>query len=262
MAVEAPHMELFPPQSLANSNREFIKPNQVIADIYNTQMMKVDSAPPLAAIMPENQLPFYQSTNICHPASAKTSMNKSESVVTYNIPSSQRKRPRNSTTDSNANDLIISEKNKLFRSEQSFLDQDTIYQFQQQQSEIEFFIAQHAEKMKLEMEERRIRQSTMWLSAIQETVMKKLKGKDEEIQRMGKLNWVLQERAKSLSVENQIWMDLAQNNEAAANSLRNDLENILAHFNEEHHNYGCAAVDPLSDDAESCYGSNDLDGRR
>jgi len=40
------------------------------------------------------------------------------------------------------------------------------------------------------------------MRALQEVVEKKLKEKDDEIQRLGKLNWVLQERVKSLSVEN------------------------------------------------------------
>ncbi|KAK5826111.1 hypothetical protein PVK06_021021 [Gossypium arboreum] len=106
--------------------------------------------------------------------------------------------------------------------------------------------------MRLEVEERRKRQSRMLITAIQESVMKKLKEKDEEIQRIGKLNWVLQERVKSLYVENQLWRDLAQTNEATANSLRNNLEQVLAHAGDS--GRGGAA---LADDAESSCGSSD-----
>lgn len=84
------------------------------------------------------------------------------------------------------------------------------------------------------------------MSAFQENFAKKLMEKDEEIQRMGKLNWVLQERVKSLWLENQIWRDLAQTNEATANNLRSDLEQVLAH------------VSSKDSDAESSCGSNDL----
>ena len=96
----------------------------------------------------------------------------------------------------------------------------------------------------------------MLVSAIQESVMKKLKEKDEEMQRMGKLNWVLQERVKSLYVENQIWRDLAQTNEATANSLRSNLEQVLAHVSEERHVSGGGGA-TVADDAESSCGSSD-----
>lgn len=93
----------------------------------------------------------------------------------------------------------------------------------------------------------------MILSAIQEAVLKKLREKDEEIQRMGKLNWVLQERVKSLYIENQIWRDLAQSNEATANSLRYNLEQVLqANIStEDHHRHA------TEDDAESSCSSSD-----
>ncbi|XP_066311161.1 probable BOI-related E3 ubiquitin-protein ligase 2 [Miscanthus floridulus] len=50
----------------------------------------------------------------------------------------------------------------------------------------------------------------------------------EEIQRMGRLNnSALEERVKSLYVEAQVWRDLAQSNEAAANALRDELQQVL-----------------------------------
>jgi len=39
----------------------------------------------------------------------------------------------------------------------------------------------------------------------QKAMEKKLKEKDEEIQRLGKLNWLFRERLNSLSVENHMW---------------------------------------------------------
>jgi E3 ubiquitin-protein ligase BOI-like protein len=95
--------------------------------------------------------------------------------------------------------------------------------------------------LKLE-EQRRI-----LVSAFQEIFTKKLKEKDEEIQRMGKLNWALQERVRSLYAENQIWRELAQNNEATANTLRSNLEQVLAHAGDG---------DGDDSDAESSCGSN------
>lgn len=82
----------------------------------------------------------------------------------------------------------------------------------------------------------------------------KLKEKDEHIQKMGKLNMALQERVKSLYVENQLWRDLAQTNEATAMSLRCNLEQVLAQVSNERFPAGGAAV---AEEAESCCGSND-----
>jgi len=107
------------------------------------------------------------------------------------------------------------------------------------------------EKVRMELEEQKMRQSRMLACMIQETIAKKLKEKDEEIQRIGKLNWMLQEKVKSLSAENQVWRELAQTNETTANYLRNNLEQVMAHVNEGHHH---AAV--ADDDAESSCGSN------
>lgn len=117
--------------------RDFIKSNQVNA---NTQM---DSFFPFAEPMPEQtMLPFYQTFD-CNPISTKTSMDKADSGLTYNIPA-PRKRQRDSINDLDAF-FPVSQKQKL-SGFSSFLDQDIIFQLQQQQSEIDRFIAQHVSK--------------------------------------------------------------------------------------------------------------------
>ncbi|KAK8349758.1 hypothetical protein V6Z11_A06G166400 [Gossypium hirsutum] len=216
MAVEARHLNIFSSQFITNSHRVFIKSNQGIGEIYNTQM---DSCVPLI------------DSNSMHEVSAP------------------RKRSRDSFT--NGFDSYSLPQNNNLSGASSDVDDDVFSQIQQQH-DIDRFISDHTEKMRLEVEERRKRQSRMLITAIQERVMKKLKEKDEEIQRIGKLNWVLQERVKSLYVENQLWRDLAQTNEATANSLRNNLEQVLAHAGDS--GRGGAA---LADDAESSCGSSD-----
>ncbi|KAJ6417885.1 hypothetical protein OIU84_001299 [Salix udensis] len=189
--------------------------------------------------MPETLLSFYQSSLGCDPVSAKAS-NKDDSGLTYNVPAvvAPRKRPRDSIND-NFDAFHASQKTKI----------------QQQQSETDRLIAEHNQKVRMELEDRRKRQSRMLVSAIQEGMVKKLKEKDEEIQRMGKLNWVLQEKVKSLYLETQIWRDLAQANEATANSLRSNLEQVLAHVSEDRYVNGGRAT--VEDDAESSCGSSD-----
>lgn len=112
---------------------------------------------------------------------------------------------------------------------------------------------EQAEKVRMELKEQKMRHSRMLLGAIQEAMAKKLREKDEEIQRIGKLNMVLQERVKSLCVENQIWRELAHTNETTANYLRSNLEQVMAHVGEERHVAAAAAV---ADDAQSSCGSN------
>ncbi|XP_039004540.1 BOI-related E3 ubiquitin-protein ligase 1-like isoform X2 [Hibiscus syriacus] len=258
MAVEAPHINPFPTQLI--TNRDFLKTNQGSGNICGTQM---DACVPLVGSMqqdsqlfPLNQ-PFF-----CDPISAKTSINKVDSGLKYNmnIPvSSTRKRPRDSFVNG-LDSYPVSQKSKL--SGFSFvMDDDVVSQIQLQQQEIERFIVEHTEKVRFELEERRKSQSRMLIKAIQEGVIKKLMEKEEEMQRMGKLNWILQERVKSLYVENQLWRDLAQTNEATAKSLRTNLEQILVHVSEERHVSGGGAA-ALADDAESSCGSSDEGWRK
>ncbi|KAG5073646.1 hypothetical protein JHK82_055009 [Glycine max] len=240
MAVEAPphNMNLFPSQLL--TAREMMKPNLGFYTAQQTEAAAAAATP----LLQSTALPFLHQSDsglTCH--------------VTTTAPT--RKRSRDSITTVPNALLPLPQKNKLSSSSSSspppsILDQELLFHFQNQQSEIDRFIVQHTEKVRMEMAEQRVRQSRMLITAIQEAVAKKLKEKDEEIQRVGKLNWVLQERVKSICVENQIWKELAQTNEATANNLRNNLEQVLAHVSEDHHNHNHHAVEA----AESSCASN------
>lgn len=103
------------------------------------------------------------------------------------------------------------------------------------------------EKVRMELEEKRKRQARRLLEAIEVGTMKKLRAKEEEMARISKLNWALQEKLKSLCVENQIWRDLAHTNEATANALRSNLHQLLTQSNNNNN---------LADEAQSsCCGS-------
>lgn len=114
------------------------------------------------------------------------------------------------------------------------------------------------EKVRSEVEEKRKRQARRIMEAIEVGVMKRLKAKEEEIEKMGKLNWALEERVKSLCIENQLWRDMAQTNEAAVNALRNNLEQVLCHqvINDDEHDDRSHHHNHLEEDAESSCGSN------
>ncbi|KAF3539185.1 hypothetical protein F2Q69_00023669 [Brassica cretica] len=134
------------------------------------------------------------------------------------------KRQRDHTFDINAPMPSQKRRSCAFEPQTSYIDA----QIQQQQSEIDRFVAQQTETLRLELEARQQTQTRILASAVQSAIIKTLKAKDDEIARMGKLNGALQERVKSLYVENQIWRDLAQTNEATANTLRSNLEKVLA----------------------------------
>lgn len=110
----------------------------------------------------------------------------------------------------------------------------------------------------MEIEEKRKKQARRLVEAIDIEIMKKLKAKEEEMEKIARLNMALEERVKSLYIENQIWRDVAQTNEVAANALRTNLEHVLMQLNDEGGEN--AAVVP-EQDAESCCGSNDYGWR-
>ncbi|KAG2301827.1 hypothetical protein Bca52824_030478 [Brassica carinata] len=209
MAVEATHMNLFASQFITDGEYIKSKPNMNNGITVGFPTTFVDQ-----------QLPY--------PRATEPSFKKSESDLTYNFnqspappPPTISKRRRDHTFDSNA---LMPPQKRTFDPQTSFLNA----QIQQQQSEIDRFIAQQTETLRLELEARQQTQTRMLASAVQSAVVKTLKAKEEDIARMGKLNWALQERVKSLYVENQIWRDLAQTNEATANTLRSNLEQVLA----------------------------------
>ncbi|CAI9784928.1 unnamed protein product [Fraxinus pennsylvanica] len=233
MAVEARNFNLFPSQFMPNSG--FVNSNQGNAFAYSTQMES--SAVPLLSSMPENLLPIYQSLDS---TPAKTSLN-TDSGLTYNLPPAPRKRSRESMNQlyDACNFGAPQENNSI---SPSFVGEEVLPQIQQYQLEIDCIISQHTKKIKLELEERQKQQARLLLSTIGERAMNKLNEKEVQLQRMGKMNLVLQERVKSLFMENQLLRNLAQTNEATANSLRTNLEQVLAHVSDERLSGGAAVV--------------------
>lgn len=110
------------------------------------------------------------------------------------------------------------------------------------------------DKVRVELEEKRKRQARMLLELIEIGMIKKLKAKEEEMETFERMNMVLEERVKSLCIENQIWRELAQTNEATATALRNNLEQVLTQL--KNNGGGVDATVVVEEDAESSCGSN------
>ncbi|XP_057765298.1 probable BOI-related E3 ubiquitin-protein ligase 3 [Salvia miltiorrhiza] len=252
MAVEARHLNLFPPQILGNRGL-MINGVEGIGNAYAAPA-GFGMLPPLSGTTTatETMGPMYCSA-ITETVLAKTSAIKSDSGLTYAAVPVSRKRSRDAINPMMSSSLPTANNR---RGSLTFLGEDFSLHFQQQQLEMDRFITQHTEKVRIEIEERRKKYARRIAAAVQENILKKLKAKEEEVEKIGKMNCALEERVKSLCVENQIWRDLAQANEATANALRCNLEQVLAQVQDEQQEQG-------GDDGQSCCGSNyeEEDGR-
>ncbi|CAH2078505.1 unnamed protein product [Thlaspi arvense] len=189
---------------------------------------------------------------------AKAGFNKSESGLTYNfnsssvLPPSTKRQRESQFIDTDAQFPSAVKRRSVAYGSSPLINAELVSQIHnQQQSEIDRFVAQQTEKLRIEVEARQQTQTQMLAAAVQNAIAKKLKEKDDEIVRVRNLNWVLQERVKSLYVENQIWRDIAQTNEATANNLRTNLDQVLAQIE----TFPTASPAVVEDDAESSCGS-------
>ncbi|XP_047333397.1 probable BOI-related E3 ubiquitin-protein ligase 3 [Impatiens glandulifera] len=136
--------------------------------------------------------------------------------------------------DNNAcsNNLLISRKRS--RDSISFLGEDISLEIQNHQLEIDQLIAMHAEQMKLYIQERRMIETMRIIETVEQRITKKLKERDEEIAKIGQINWNLQEKVRNLCNENQLWKDLAERNEMTVNVLKSNLEQMMM-IHHHHH---------------------------
>ncbi|CAL9056776.1 unnamed protein product, partial [Musa banksii] len=229
MAVEAHHLHLFPSQLLRN--REIINGVEDQSGFYNTQS---GFFAPASGATASSYIPFCSS-----PSAPMTAATTSDSGLTFNnfhAAMASRKRPRD------------------WDRQLSFLGQDLSSHIQQQMLDVDRIILHHAEKVRVELMEGLKRFLRGILAAVEEGLSKRLESKEEEIARVSKLNWALEERIKTLCVENQMWRDLARSNEAAAQVLRTNLEQALAEAQVKAEEEAAAIA---ADDAESCcFGDN------
>ncbi|MCL7045137.1 hypothetical protein MKW94_004561 [Papaver nudicaule] len=100
-----------------------------------------------------------------------------------------------------------------------------------QNLEIDALILLHNEKLRSVIEETQKRQCRSLVSAVEEQVLKRLAEKETELQNAGRKNAELEEKLKQLNAENQIWFNVAKNNEAIVSSLKSTLQQILLQNN-------------------------------
>ncbi|KAG7587590.1 Zinc finger RING-type [Arabidopsis thaliana x Arabidopsis arenosa] len=268
MAVDAHHLFLSPPQLF--SNRElmmnnttmeptsggFCNNNQTVVSPFSVPNDSTTTAtPPL--------LHMYGGADTI-PTTADYYADGSANLDCDFFPLPTRKRSRDSSSRSNYYHHLLLQNprssscvNAATTTPFSFLGQDIDISshMNHQQHEIDRFVSLHMERVKYEIEEKRKRQARTIMEAIEQGLAKRLRVKEEERERIGKINHALEERVKSLSMENQIWKDLAQTNEATANHLRTNLDQVLAQVKDIR---GAGLENNMNeeDDAESCCGSS------
>ncbi|AEE75262.1 unnamed protein product [Arabidopsis thaliana] len=258
MAVEAHHLN-----PLFSSNREMIHPVEASGVVYNTQMRygTVPTFNPTVECQTSLFNPIYNISpvdRLVH-QSMKPTIQSVDSSLTFNSdnnvdflrPVSSRKRSREESVVLNPSAYMQIQKNPT--DPLMFLGQDLSSNVQQHHFDIDRLISNHVERMRMEIEEKRKTQGRRIVEAVEQGLMKTLRAKDDEINHIGKLNLFLEEKVKSLCVENQIWRDVAQSNEATVNALRSNLQQVLAAVERNR----WEEPPTVADDAQSCCGSND-----
>lgn len=226
-------------------------PSSSLFDIINmmNNNVQMDFGLPLSGITTDSLLPFYTNNSVPVDWMPEATM-KADSGLTYNNNNNNiRKRSRDPVADYNNITRKLCRTNNC---SVSFLGEDLSLQLQQQQLETDRLIAQHMEKVRLVVLQRRKENARRLISVIEGRMMKRLKEKDEDIEKAAKVNWMLEEKVKNLFLENQMWRNIAETNEATANALRGNLEQLLSHQVKQEEEQGGVA-----DDAESCCGSSD-----
>eukprot|EP00250_Pteridium_aquilinum_P011069 c19818_g1_i1 orf=121-1185(+) len=131
-----------------------------------------------------------------------------------------------------------------------------------QREDVYRLIDSQADVMKQAVEEKGKMHMQALLSLIEEGVSKRLKIKDAELERAKVRTMELEEGLKQLSLEAQLWKNLAKNNELMALNLKQNLEQVVLQLRDHQHNQhnhpychisreeGCGESEV--DDAESC----------
>ncbi|XP_038989405.1 probable BOI-related E3 ubiquitin-protein ligase 2 isoform X2 [Phoenix dactylifera] len=107
------------------------------------------------------------------------------------------------------------------------LAQELTFHLYQQTIEIDALLRLQNERLRSGLEEVRKRYCRVLVSAVEQRVAKRLREKETELEVATRRNAELEEKVRQMSAENQIWFNVAKNNEAVVNSLRTSLEQVL-----------------------------------
>ncbi|XP_056174582.1 E3 ubiquitin-protein ligase BOI [Syzygium oleosum] len=147
----------------------------------------------------------------------------------------------------------------------SVLSEDFATQFKQQRDEIDQFLHAQGEQLRRTLAEKRQRHYRALLGIAEESLARKLREKDAEMEKATRRYAELEARAAQLSVEAQVWQAKARAQESAAASLQAQLQQLImsgqdrrgagaaAAAADDGGGPGSAAEGQAAEDAESAY---------
>ncbi|MQM05409.1 hypothetical protein Taro_038219 [Colocasia esculenta] len=118
-------------------------------------------------------------------------------------------------------------------------------QLYQQNLDVDSFIRLQNERIRSGLENARTRHNRALLSAIEQGVLRRLREKEAELDSATRHNTELEEKIRQLVSENQVWFNMARNNEATVSGLRATIEQVLLQN-------GAAALGAPTDHSEGC----------
>ncbi|CAK7356233.1 unnamed protein product [Dovyalis caffra] len=144
----------------------------------------------------------------------------------------------------------------------SVLSEDFSSQFKRQRDEIDRFLQTQGEQLRRTLAEKRQRHYRALLGAAEESIAKRLREKEAEVQKASRKNAELEARATQLSVEAQVWQAKARTQEVTAASLQAQLQQAIMNGGVVHDSrrgddgLGCSGGvegQAQAEDAESAY---------
>ncbi|KAL2987618.1 hypothetical protein AAZX31_11G038700 [Glycine max] len=128
-------------------------------------------------------------------------------------------------------------------------------QIKQQRDEIDQFLQAHGEQLRRTLAEKRQRHYRTLLRAAEESVLRRLREKEAEVEKATRRNAELEARAAQLSVEAQLWQAKAKAQEATAAALQAQLHQAMMSSGggEDGGGGGLSCAGGEAEDAESAY---------
>ncbi|KAG6571752.1 putative BOI-related E3 ubiquitin-protein ligase 3, partial [Cucurbita argyrosperma subsp. sororia] len=134
----------------------------------------------------------------------------------------------------------------------SLLTDDFASNFKRQQDEIDQFLQAQEEQLRLTLADKRQRHYRALLDAVEESVARRLREREAEVEKATRRNAELEARAAQLSVEAQVWQAKARAQEATAVALQAQLQQAMS-GGCDGGDGGTAGAEGQTDDAESAH---------
>lgn len=142
----------------------------------------------------------------------------------------------------------------------SLFSEDFATQIKRQRDEIDQFLQAEGEQLRRTLAEKRHRHYRALLSATEESIARRIREKEAEVEKATRRNAELEARAAQLSVEAQVWQAKARAQEATAASLQAQLQQAIMNGGVAQDSrrgddgLGCSGgVEGQAEDAESAY---------